>query len=289
VTLVTLVHPNKTVLIPIIFNFKEWIKKHILIYDSEHASYARELEEGIGKLSERYGLVPAVVETLVIDEDSRRDLSKIQERLALEEGEELYLNGAEADLAVFTILSGSLLARGGTVLAYDKEDNSYNAITQKGFENFPITQNMKIEDFLILMGEELIGETSKREIWERREALTTIFQDAKRMFRVRRLLQQRKFRELKTKYPGIFKSLKELEMVSDHKSLDRDSSLSSFGFFFEQFVFLSMERFDFDDIKCGAKIVFDRQKKETLPDTIVTNEFDILTIKKTVSALSSAK
>jgi hypothetical protein len=50
------------------------------------------------------------------------------------------------------------------------------------------------------------------------------------------------------------------------------------GVYFEQFIFLYMDQFDFDDIKCGIKIAFEREK-ESERDIVVSNEFDILTIK----------
>ena len=278
-TLVTIVHRDKTVLIPLIFNFKTQIKKHILIYDNAKSDikYANELKSGIQKLWEKYSLDSVPIEMISIDEDSRNDLSRVIEKLSTED--RLYLNGAEADISVLILLSNHILSIGGVVLAYDKDDNSYNLITKDGFENLSIKESMSIEDFLILMSEELIEETPKRSIWEKKDALMTIFEDAKQMFKVRKYLIDGKLDEVKKSYPDIYKALSSLEYAHTIESIKQNSSLGGFGLFFEQFVFLHMSRFDFDDIKCGVKILFEKDSTNSSNPAIVANEFDILTIK----------
>lgn len=289
-TLITIAHSNKTVLAPIIFNFKAQITKHIIIYDidREDTRYALELKKGIESIWQKYRLPKVDIEMIAIDEDSRKDMVEIQKRLSKEQGSSLYLNASEADVSLLTILSGFVLSFGGTILAYDKQDNSYNKITQKGFENYPITESMNIDDFLRLLGEELIEEKSKQKIWENRKALETLFEDTKILFKVRKLLIHKQISQIKKSYPKIYKTLQELKLPHTVEMVEADSSLGGFGNLFEDFVFLFMSRFDFDDIKCGAKIVFERDKQGD-KDTIVANEFDILTIKNNRIGLIECK
>ena len=279
-TLITIVHSDKIVLIPLIFKFRNDVRKHILVSDTGRTDlkYAKELETSIGRMNEHYSLPAVEVDTIAVDEDSRRDMSVILKRLESEKGAELYLNAAEADTAMLTIVSGFVLSLGGKVLAYDKYDNSYNVITNEGFFNYPVSDNMKLEDFLILSGEEYIEEMDKEAIRENREALMDIFGDAKRMFAIRKMLSSGNESGVRERYPDLMESLEKLELVSHPRHLKPSRDISLFGTYFEQFVFLHLDRFDFDDIKTGVKIAFERRDGERR-DTVVSNEFDILTIK----------
>ncbi len=154
--LLTIVNAKKIELIPIIYEFLGEITRHILFYDRANLErqQALELKKSIEKITKKYGFSPTI-EMIEIDEDSKRDMEQIAKAF---EGNRtnLYLNGSGADVALFTVLSSIVLRNGGKVIAYDKEDNNYNLITQNGFENSKIERSMKIEDFLTLMGEEIL-------------------------------------------------------------------------------------------------------------------------------------
>jgi len=278
--LITIVHRNKTVLLPLIFAFKDEIKKHILVYDKDRddTRFANELKTGIKKTWQQHTLPNVDIEMVSIDEDSHQDISSVKERFSKEDGASLYLNAAESDAALLTVISGHILSIGGKVLAYDKRDNTYNSISQTGFGNSPINVNMKINDFLTLMGEEYIDETNKVAIRENNDALLEIFGDAKRMFKIREMLKNGEARNVRERYPDMIKSLEQLNLADCPQHLNANTSYSQFGNYFEQFVYTHMDRFDFDDIKTGIRIAFEREKYD-ISDNVVSNEFDILTIK----------
>jgi len=290
VVLITIVHANKTVLIPLIYAFKEKISRHILVYDIDKVDtrYALELERGIQRLWEYYKLPPVSIEKIPIDEDSRSDLAEMQTLFSTKNDEVYYLNAAEADVTLLTVFSGYLLATGGIVLAYDKHDNTYNRITKSGISNHVVERSMMIEDFLMLMNEEYLEETPKKKIRASRKVLGDLFGDAKRMFKIRRLLQQQRYSEIVKLYPNMVESLKTLHLLDRPGHMKNDISLSAMGVYFEQFVFLYMDQFDFDDIKCGIKIAFEREKGNDR-DVVVSNEFDILTIKENRVGLVECK
>jgi len=277
--LLTIVHADKTELIPIIYEFLGKVERHILFYDqaSLDEELAFELKSSIEKLNEKYGF-SVIVKMIKIDEDSKKDMERISKAF---EGnrENLYLNGAGADTALFTVLSSIVLRQGGKVVAYDRDDNSYNLITANGFSNEKIEHNMKIDDFLTLMGEELLEECDKKGIVERKEAVELLFGDAKRMFKVRYLLKTRKTKELKKRYEKVMKALKTLEIVDENDVIKGQEGFVRFGYLFEEFVYLQLEGFTFDDIKVGAKIRFDKGQVQRR-NIEVTNEFDILLIKE---------
>jgi len=275
--LLTIVHGRKIEYIPIIYEFIEETTRHILFYDhaKEECAIALELKTSIQRLNFKYGR-SVEIKMIEIDEDSKRDMQQIAKVFA-GESRDIYLNGAGADTALFTVLSSIILLNQGRVIAYDKEDNSYNLITQNGFTNQTIKNSMNLDDFLLLMGEKLLDESSKDEILEKKEALNILFGDMKRMFNVRHFLQKRKTKELQKRYPNVIEALKSLDIVDESCLIRGQEGFVKFGYLFEQFVYLQLEGFDFDDIKVGAKIQFDKTQVKRR-DIEVTNEFDILTI-----------
>jgi len=95
---------------------------------------------------------------------------------------------------------------------------------------------------------------------------------------VRFLLKQRKTKELKQSYPEMVKALTLLEIVDEQGVMNGQEGFVRFGYLFEDFIYLALRAFDFDDIKVGAKIRFDEQQVKR-HHIEITNEFDILTIK----------
>jgi hypothetical protein len=275
--LLTIVHGRKVDYIPIIFEFKEKIKRHILFFDDgkEERAIANELKLSIENLNKKYG-INTVIKMIEIDEDSKKDMQQISQVFE-GKSENIYLNGAGSDTALFTVLSSIILRNNGQVVAYDKEENSYNLITQNGFSNKNIEHNMMLEDFMILMGEEILEELQIERIEVQKDALNLLFSDTKRLFNIRYFLKQRKTKELKKRYPKMLESLKQLGIVDDEYLIKGQEGFVKFGYIFEQFVYLQLEGFAFDDIKVGVKIRFDKGQVERR-NIEVTNEFDILTI-----------
>ncbi len=213
--LVTIVSSKKIEFIPIIYEFLKEVTEHIIIFDQacSDTHYAKELKVSLKKILKHYGLTSKIT-MLEIDEDSKKDMQHIATKIVAT-APDIYLNGAGADIALFTVLSATILQNRGHVIAYDNEDNSYNLISQQGFTNSKIKRNMSIEDFLMLMGEEILEEVDQERIIDHQEALNQLFADTKQMFSLRVLLKQGKQEELKTRYPHLLNPLKQLGVVDD--------------------------------------------------------------------------
>ncbi len=246
-TLLTILQHDRTKLVPLIFNFKDKIKKHIILYDTakNDTDVAEEIRHGILMLNEKYSL-DSEIEMLMIDEDSHGDMLNIQKRLKKEQTGSLYLNAAGADTALVVVLSGYVLDNGGKILAYDKQDNSYNIITRNGFTNHPIEHNMMLDDFLILTAESIKEESDKEKAYQRRDAIMMLFSDAKRMFKVRKLLDRDKFYEMKDQYEKLVPALKELGIINNALCYSDRTQSTKFGQFFEEFIYLFLREYDFD-------------------------------------------
>lgn len=277
--LLTIVHRNKIEYLPIIYAFADEITRHILLFDhaEEEEKLAQELKHSIEKFNTKHGF-NTQIDLMEIDEDSKKDMNHIAQ-VFRGKSEDIYLNGSGADTALLTILASIILSNDGKVFAYDKEDNSYNIITKNGFLNKMIKNSMNLEDYLLLMGENILDEVSKSEIFERKEELELLFSDIKRMFKIRFLLKTRKTKTLKSNYPKMLEALKVLNIVDDNGAILGQEGFVRFGYLFEEFVYVNLEPYDFDDLKVGVKIEFD-QEQVSHSNIHVINEFDILTIKE---------
>ena len=270
--LITTINREISTLIPILFEFKEQVSKHILVYDSDDEKMAHRVKKSIEKLNSNHNILQ-IISLIEVDEDSKSDMLHIQNRLK-EESETLYLNATNADMALIVILSGFVLHHEGKVIAYDAQENSYNLIDKNGFTNHTIRKSMKIEDFLTLSHYELLEEVDKSAIYALKKSILYIFHDFKKFFQVRNLLSKNLPLFVKN-YPIYANHFYNLGIMKNGLVV---KPISYFGTLFEQFIFLQLCMYDFDDIKIGASIKFHStlNRDEKLE---IVNEFDILAIK----------
>jgi len=68
-TLITIVHSHRTVLIPLIFHFRRKTRRHILVADVDRIDrrHAEELKSGIGKMRRMHQLPDVPIETVWVD------------------------------------------------------------------------------------------------------------------------------------------------------------------------------------------------------------------------------
>ncbi|MEA3491485.1 MAG: hypothetical protein U9R27_06260 [Campylobacterota bacterium] len=269
-TLITIISRDLHELVPIIFEFIDRTTKHILIYDDKEKHYALKIQRWIVSLAQE-------VELIEVDEDSKADMLSIQNHINGIDTTELYLNATNADTALLVVLSGSILHNGGKIVAYDKFENSYNLIDESGFGSHTITHNMMVDDFVLSLGYQLTNEIDKAKILSKKKSLLLLFGDFNILFRIRRYLHQNRLQAIASAYPGQIEALIDLGMIgSDYRAL---RNISYFGTLFEEFTYLSLLCYDFDDIKVGAVLLFDSAEDDPY-DIEIFNEFDILAIKE---------
>lgn len=261
-TLVTIINKDLNTLIPIIHEFKEDVKKHILIYDEARLEkeLAGRLKNGIKQLSK------VKTEFLKIDEDKKSDMLKIKEKLDKEEI--IYLNATDGDLSLVVIISSYILNRSGFILAYDKHDNTYNKINKSGFDNYSIKNSLSLDDYLTYIGYKKLSEQPIESIYKFQPHINYIFKSSHKFFFNHHILTKNKTKKLDKAFK---EALVGLGIIDDKMYYKRDKK--SFGSLFEEFIFLKLDRYDFDDIKIGVEISFNE-------DLYIVNELDIMAIKE---------
>ena len=261
-TLITIINKNIDSLIPIIHEFHTIVKKHILIYDEslDEKKLAQKLKSGIEKIQKE----SVKVELIEVDEDSKNDLSLLQTQLPKKN---LFLNATESDLALVVLLSGFVLQNDGSVLAYDRFDNSYNKIDKKGFTNHTIKNNLTLNEYFAYNGYKKLSSNTTNELQKREAQLNFIFKTPQKLFLTMHTLRTQKHKFLDSSFKNALIGLKVID-----KKLSFTNEFKGFGTLLEEFIYLKLTKYNFDDIMLGVEVMFDK-------DLEVYNEFDILAIK----------
>jgi hypothetical protein len=267
--LITIINRESHELTPIIYEYRDRVSKHILIYDDRDVESAKEMERWIEGFC-------GDIESIELDEDSKSDMVSIQKYILALDSSDIYLNATNSDTALLVILSGAVLGSGGKIVAYDKFENSYNIIDSGGFSNHHISDSMGVGDFVSSLGYEILSEVDIDEVVDRGGEILNLFSDFNIFFKVRRYLYQQRVSALASIYPDIISTLIELQMIDKNYRVLKN--ISYFGTLFEEFIYLKLREYNFDDIKVGVVVIFDTIEDE--PKSLnVNNEFDILAIK----------
>jgi hypothetical protein len=262
-TLVTIISKDKAFL-PLLFEMKEKVKTHILIYDiaKDEIEIALDTKKGLERLKEKYNL-DYEIKLKPIDEDSKKSFQGLYDFLG--KYNNLVLNVAEADSMLTIILSAFILKKSGRVLSYDKFDNTYNEIKPNSCELKKIINNMKLDDFMILNNYKIIEKKTAMNIVRYKKYVLKLFQNYKDFIKMKNRLKRGD--KITPYYKKLFKKVGAInnEKINFHR-LD--------GEIFEEFIFWNFYTLDIDDIWLNVKFVSEEFKEE-----IIKNEVDILMIK----------
>ena len=258
--LVTIINNNLESLIPIIHEFSDKTSKHILFFDNSNLEIelANNLKNSIENENSN-----TEVELIKIDEDSKKDIDSIKEKLQ-KYGKSTYLNAAQSDTSLVVVLSNYILDSGGYVLAYDKFENTYNKISKDNFSNHKIERNLTIDSFINYMGYRKISENSIEKAKKYESHLNFVFKNSNNFFFSEYLIKKNRIKELDVKTKNAFVGLNILD--KDYNYIRKES----FGNLFEYFIFSKLQQYNFDDIKIGVEVEFAQN---------IENEFDILAIR----------
>jgi len=263
-TLVTLISNEKSANIPLIYEFKNRIKKHILIYDIGEKEIAKDIREGLINLKKKYNL-KYKIKMVAIDEDKKKFFKKTYEILKKEKNK-LFLNLPQTDSALTIIVSSFVLKLKGVVFSYDKFENNYNVIS-KDFKTNKIKNNLNLEDYMILMNYK-VDKKTKDDLLHRKDYIKKIVTSSYFYF-LRNLVKQGIIKIEKIK-PQMKNWLEKIEAIKESK-INKHIFL---GEIFEERMFWRLFELDVDDIWMNVKVTTEEIKKEKL-----NNEFDILMIK----------
>ncbi len=264
--LISLLGKYDSSIFPMLFEFKEQIKKHIIIHDDSRfeTSKVKKILASQEKFKEFFSL-DYESHSIKIDEDSYGDIIKCYEKiidLSENDYESIYFNGTGGLVSSTIILSNKLLANGSHFIAYDIFDNGYNIVSKDSMEKKSITQNKDIYTHFLLKGYELLSSGNKIEAFKRKNTVLELCEDLSLFQDFATLIQNKSYEQIKG-----FSNIKELLF----KINKIDDKMFIQGTIFEEYIYWLIEdNFKFDQVMFNVKVEF-------APE--LSNEFDILMIK----------
>ena len=271
--LVSIVGDFHSSVLPIFYEFKEKITKHILVYDDfkNDVQRAKEIKKGIETFKKQHSYA---FETLhyKLDEDSLESLQKCAIYLLSHSlnPKNLYINTTDGLSTLSSVLNQELLEKGVNFLAYDMYDNEYNILNKNSLQKHKIENSLDIKNHFLLKGygviQSDIGEFAKTN----KKLLSKLFQKYADSYS--ELLKERSYdftvKQLPQKYERMREILSSMGLKKHHV---KDAMIS--GTLFEAYVYNLVADLNVDDIEIGLKI-FRKYKNSK-----ILNEFDILLMK----------
>ena len=269
-TLISILGDFHSSVLPIFFEFKDKIKKHIIIYDD-----SRYDQEQLKRLLSGQNQFLTYFEddgknlnfeliSIKIDEDDYENILKTYASIiqSTKNPRDIYLNATDGLSSVSIVLSNNLLQDGANVLSYDRYANTYNIHTSEGMNKFKITNNIDIKNHLKLVGYNILGFTNRFELQNRKSIILKLTSDLTDYKSFIDLLQNTPIEYIKG-FDHYKTLLASIDKLNDKVFIQ--------GTVFEEYIYhLIKDNFDFDDVMTGVKVEF---------NTDFMNELDILMIK----------
>jgi len=267
-TLVSILGDFHSSILPISYELKEEITRHIIVYDDARNDVKKSwrllrgqkafMQSLSSNSKDKYEII-----TIQVDEDNYKSLEDCFERIVSlsTNAKDIYLNTTDGLSSVAVVLSSKLLTVGAKVISYDRYANTYNLHTSLSMEKHQIRHNMDIETHLMMKDYKLLEVVDKQVLQDRKKVILDLTKDLTRYKKFAGELQKQSLSNI-VGYDD-YKVLLESIDVRDQKFIQ--------GTVFEEYIYhLIVDNFDFDDVWVGTKVLFEEA---------VENEFDILMIK----------
>jgi hypothetical protein len=264
--LISLLGNYDSSIFPILFEFKNQIKKHIIIHDdSEFETHKVEKIMHSQIQFKEFFSLSYENHSIRIDEDSYEEVIKCYEKiidLCKSDFKNIYFNGTGGLVSSTIILSNKLLENGSHFIAYDIYDNGYNIVSKNSMEKKKITQNKDIYTHFLLKGYTILSIGNKIEAFKRKNTVLKICEDLSSLQDFATQIQNKSYEHIKG-----FSNIKELLFKIDKL----EDKMFIQGTIFEEYIYWLIEdNFNFDQVMFNVKVEF---------APALLNEFDILMIK----------
>lgn len=264
--LISLLGVHDSSIFPILFEFKDKIKKHIIIHDD--SKYEKTIIKKVINSEEEFKNFYSLnyqTFSIQIDEDSYDSIISCYKKIEIYSNNDfknIYFNATDGLVSSSIILSDKLLDNGASVIAYDIFDNGFNLVTKNSMEKRKITQNIDIRTHLMLKGYKIVFTGAKIEAVKRKNHILKICENIDLLHEFANKIQNQSIEKI-----NGFDGLKSL--ISQIDKLD-DKPFIQGGIFEEYIYWLIEDNFDFDQVMFNVKVEFEEN---------VFNEFDVLMIK----------
>ncbi|MCT7549927.1 DUF1887 family CARF protein [Aliarcobacter butzleri] len=264
--LISLLGIHDSSIYPILVEFKDKIKKHIIIHDDSkyETTMMKKVMNSQEEFKEFYNL-DFKTHAIKIDEDSYDSIISCFEeivKISNKDFKNIYFNATDGLVSSTIILSDRLLDKGANFIAYDIFDNGYNIVTKNSMQKKQISQNKDILTHFILKGYNLLSMGNKVEAYSRKNIVMNICKNLEEYQTFAALFQNKTLDSIDG-YTEIKKDLEKIDKLNDRMFIQ--------GTIFEEYIYwLIVDNFDFDHVMFNVKVEF---------APALQNEFDILMMK----------
>jgi hypothetical protein len=274
--LVSIIGDFHSSVLPVFYNFKDEITKHVLVYDDSKRDVvsAKGVSKGIERFIQKNNL--DILElNYKLDEDSMKSLDRCAKYILSlsQDATDIYINTTDGYSTLSTVLNHKLFEKDVNFIAYDMYDNQYNLLNKEGLKTFDIKNNLNIKEHFLLKGYLVESSPMIHFAKKNEKNIKKLFEKLKNEYDVFRKADENlypKISDLRGKYQKIKNII--LEMDSTFATYPIKNALFTGGFF-ECYIYLLVKDMDYDDIEIGMKI------SRWYKNSEISNEFDILVMK----------
>jgi len=248
--LVSIVGDFYSSVLPIFYEYKEQLTKHIILYDDykNDTLSARKIINGTTTFIKQKRLKIKTY-SIKIDEDSLLAIKKVIKIIDsyAPDGSDLHLNVTDGLANIAVLLSQEYLSRGAKILTYDRYDNEYNILTKESMQSYTMQTCIPIREHFMLKDIEIVSIEGEAIANKYEKELNIFFEgcEADRL---------------------LYKEFNKRDMIIKNTPT---------GLLYEQYIYNLISTLSYDDILLGVKI---RDRRD---DGIsIENEYDILIMKE---------
>lgn len=248
---------------PVFFEFKEKIKKHILLYDdSEYdlkqlSKILKGQEFFLSNYETQNGFnIDFEVLPIKVNEDSFQSIQKCYDEIMQNsmDPKEVFFNCTDGLTSIILVLTNQLLDIGANIIVYDRYANTYNLHTKQSMNKYKIEKIIDIKNHLKLKGYDLISFTNRFTLERRKPFILKITNNLPQF----KIFANNYTRTDSTK--GFYNEL--IQLIGEN-----EEQFVKGGIFEEYIYWLIKDNIAVNNIMLGVTVQFDKD---------VNNEIDIL-------------
>ena len=272
-TLVSIVGDFDSSVLPLFYEFKDRIDKHIIIYDDfkNDVVHAKRIIAGTTKFIQQNDLNIRSY-AIKMDEDSMTAVHKVADILKgyEENAEKLYINITDGLANVGVVLSNIFLPLGSKIITYDRYDNEYNLLKQDEMLTCKVEKCLPIKEHFLLKNIVVDEVNDKEYPLKHKNLIMKIFEQHHEQYQefVYQIMQ---INPQLQKHHNIIELLSPLGITHDNI---KTNQMFITGTLFEYYIFLKVHNLGYDDIEIGVKVKEYYNEADFIP-----NEFDIFMMK----------
>lgn len=271
--LISLLGDDLSILSPVIHEYKDQIKHHILIHDDAPEDKRRALQftKGLNRYIHSNSLKWAN-EVIMLDEDNKQDIVSVYNTLKTKFDGTIHLHSTDGFASTALIFSNLVLSDGGKIITYDPNENEMNLLFQTSITKHKLQSRLDIKNYIRMLNFSIVDSTYESDLIHRKDYVMRLFNDYDHFWKLRDALVKKKKNFDYSNYSDLLTILRTIGIVDKEFKLIPSQQQFLQGGLFEEYIFWLIKPLAFDDAALGVKIDFEQSESNVR----IYNEFDIL-------------